>query len=232
MSREVQGMFAKIARRYDLANDVLSLGIHRWWRDRAVRSADIKVGQRVLDLCTGTGDQAFALARVVGQSGMVAGLDFVPDMLALAEQKSATRLNGNGAHPHFLQGDASVLPFRSELFDAVTISFGIRNVDDPLACLKEIYRVLRPGGRVMVLEFGRPRAPGFAQIYNLYSRYVMPQLGGALTGNRAAYEYLPRTAKAFPDGFDFLELLRRANFQCLEFKPLLSGLAYIYCAQR
>ena len=102
MSREVQGMFAKIARRYDLANDVLSLGIHRWWRDRAVRSADIKVGQRVLDLCTGTGDQAFALARVVGQSGMVAGLDFVPDMLALAEQKSATRLNGNGAHPHFL----------------------------------------------------------------------------------------------------------------------------------
>jgi len=230
LSREVQSMFGRIAERYDLTNDVLSLGIHRAWRKVAVRFVGVSEGERVLDLCTGTGDQAFALAQQVGRSGWVAGLDFVPRMLELAQLKDRGRVPV--LQIPFIQGDATSLPFGDEQFDLVTISFGIRNVDDPLLCLQEILRVLRPGGRVMVLEFGRPQAPIFGRIYELYSKFVMPILGGVLTGDRSAYEYLPKTAAAFPDGFDFIELLRQANFRCLRFKPLMSGLAYVYSANR
>lgn len=228
MSEAVQRMFAGIARRYDLTNDVLSFGTHRLWRKQLLARAALPPRGRVLDLCTGTGDLAFAAASAVGGRGSVVGVDFVRPMLELAKLKSRRRA-GNVA---FLQGDAMALPFASASFDAVTVSFGIRNVDDPVACLQGINRVLRPGGKVVVLEFGRPRLPLFAQLYRLYSKYVMPLIGGLLTGDRAAYRYLPETASRFPDGQDFIELLRQADFSCSRVLPFMSGLAYGYIAER
>lgn len=239
-------MFSRIAARYDLANDVLSAGIHRRWRRAAVRLGQIPAGARVLDLCTGTGDQSAILAEAVGRQGLVIGLDFVLPMLRIAAKKyvslAAVDLTDNTAEKRvgatdrasiaFVNGDALALPFADQTFDVATISFGIRNVDNPLNCLVEINRVLRPGGRLIVLEFGRPELIGLRELYRLYGKWVMPNLGGFLTRDRSAYEYLPRTAAAFPDAFDFLELMRRANFKCLRFKRFMSGIAFAYFAER
>ena len=221
-------MFASIARRYDLANDVLSFGVHRLWRRKLVRMAALRPDSRVLDLCTGTGDLAFALSRGLHTSGRVYGLDFVAGMIELAsEKKRSTQIS---APVYFFRGDAMTLPFADRSFDAVTISFGIRNVDNVVECLREIERVLVPGGKALILEFGQPTIPLFREAYNLYSAHVMPLLGKLLTGNRAAYEYLPRTSKAFPAGESFLELMRAANFSSASASSLFGGVAYIYTA--
>jgi demethylmenaquinone methyltransferase/2-methoxy-6-polyprenyl-1,4-benzoquinol methylase len=226
-------MFASIAQRYDKANDVLSLGIHRLWRRKAVALAGIKESQSVLDLCCGTGDFAFASAAVVGTSGRVVGLDFVAEMLELANEKQdTTHRVESSATVRFMQGDAQRLPFEDGEFDAVTIGFGIRNVDDPSACLAEIRRVLKPSGVAVILEFGQPTLPIFAQCFQLYSKYLMPKIGALLTGNQEAYEYLPETSKSFPRAKAFLDLMEKQNFKNLEMKPLLSGLAYIYLGRR
>ncbi len=234
MSREVQQMFSRIAGRYDLANDVLSMGIHRLWRKQAVKLSGVRAGARVLDLCTGTGDQSFILAKHVGSAGVVIGLDFVMPMLSIASHKQRTSadLLANGASISFVHGDAMRLPFDNSVFDVVTISFGIRNVGSAVGCLMEINRVLKPGGRLMVLEFGRPQVGSFNWIYSLYGKWLMPRLGGFVTKDRAAYEYLPKTAAVFPDGFDFLELMRLANFKCLQFRAFLTGVAFAYTGDR
>lgn len=230
MSTQVHEMFSSIAPRYDRANDVLSFGLHRLWRDRALKAGGVTAGNTVIDLCTGTGDVAFAAGRLVGPTGKVFGLDFVLPMLELAATKrSRMQLP---CDVQFLQGDAMSIPFPDASADNVTVSFGIRNVDDPQHCLKEMFRVLRPGGAAIVIEFGKPRLPVFREVYNLYCRYVMPIIGGMLTGNRAAYEYLPRTSKAFPAGEEFAQLMRNSGFPDPQIKPLLTGLAYIYIGRK
>ena len=128
----------------------------------------------------------------------------------------------------FVQGDAQSLPFDDNSFDYATIGFGIRNVDSPLAALNEIRRVLKPNGKVAILEFGQPTLPGFSLAYRLYSRYLIPIIGGVLTGNRSAYEYLPKTSATFPAGAKFLQLMAEAKFYGLRFVPLFGGVAYIY----
>lgn len=224
MSAEVQRMFASIARRYDAANDVLSLGVHKGWRRAAVRACGAARGQRALDCATGTGDLALELKRAVGAEGEVVGTDFCPEMLETAPDK-AKRL---GLDVRFEVADALALPYADASFDVATIAFGIRNVDDPLRCLRELARVVKPGGRVVVLEFGQPRG-AFGALYRVYSRGVMPLVGGLLTGNRAAYEYLPRTAAAFPAGERFLDLMREAqSFSRVEAQPLMFGTAFVY----
>lgn len=224
MSAEVRSMFASIARRYDRANDVLSFGVHRAWRRAAVRASGVGPGSSVLDCATGTGDLAFAFRRVVGPGGAVVGTDFCAEMLDRAREKAAA---GGGA-VDFRVADALDLPFPEARFDTASISFGIRNVDDPVRCLAEMARVVRPGGTVVVLEFGQPRGL-FGWLYATYSRRVMPWLGGLLTGNRKAYEYLPRTAAAFPAGEGFLALMARTRaFAEVDARPLLAGLAWVY----
>ena len=224
MSAQVRDMFASIAQRYDAANEVLSLGIHRGWRREAVRLSGAGPGDRVLDCATGTGDLALSFKRAVGASGLVVGTDFCAEMLASAPVKARKA----GLEVQFEVADALALPFASGSFDIASIGFGIRNVDDPVACLREMARVVRPGGRVVVLEFGQPRG-AFGALFRLYSRSVMPAIGGALTGNRAAYEYLPRTAAAFPAGERFLALMDEAgNFASPTAHPLLAGTAYVY----
>ena len=217
-------MFASIARRYDAANEVLSLGIHRGWRRTAVRISGAAAGQRVLDCATGTGDLALEFKRAVGPTGQVIGTDFCAEMLRAAPGKAGRA----GLLVHFAIADALALPFPQGHFDAASIAFGIRNVDDPVRCLREMARVVKPGGCVIVLEFGQPKGP-FGALFRAYSRGVMPVVGGLLTGNRAAYEYLPRTAARFPAGAKFLDLMRQSRaFSAVEAHPLTFGTAFVY----
>ena len=224
MSAEVRDMFASIAPRYDAANEILSLGIHRGWRRSAVRISGAAAGQRVLDCATGTGDLAIEFKRAVGSTGEVVGTDFCAEMLRAAPGKAAR----TGVQVRFAVADALQLPVADARFDVASIAFGIRNVDDPVRCLREMARVVKPGGCVIVLEFGQPKGP-FGALFRAYSRGVMPLVGGLLTGNRAAYEYLPRTAAAFPAGTRFLELMRQAGaFKAFEAHPLTFGTAFVY----
>jgi demethylmenaquinone methyltransferase / 2-methoxy-6-polyprenyl-1,4-benzoquinol methylase len=224
VSEQVREMFASIARRYDAANEVLSLGVHRGWRRAAVRLSGVVPGDRVLDCATGTGDLALAFKRAVGPTGEVVGTDFCAEMLETAPAKARRA----GLEVRFEVADALALPYADRSFDVASIAFGIRNVDDPVRCLREMARVVRRGGRVVVLEFGQPHGP-FGALFRVYSRQVMPAIGGLLTGNRAAYEYLPRTAAAFPAGDSFLGLMDEAgSFWQRSATPLLAGTAYVY----
>lgn len=224
MSAQVREMFARISPRYDVANSVLSLGIHRLWRRRTVQLALAKPGDRVLDCASGTGDLAIAFKKAVGTSGRVVGTDFCEDMLAHAPAKAKAA----SVDVEFRVADAMQLPYPDRSFDIASIAFGIRNVDDPSRCVKEMTRVLRPGGRLVVLEFGQP-AGVFGAAFRVYARSVMPIVGGWLTGDRSAYEYLPRTAASFPSGDAFVTLMNRAApFVRVETTPLMQGLAWVY----
>lgn len=217
-------MFSGLAPRYDLANQVLSFGAHHLWRNAAVRLSGARPGWRVLDCATGTGDLAFAFEKRVGASGAVVGTDFSDSMVATAAQKGRQRQSA----VRFDVADATRLPFASASFDASSMSFGIRNVDSPIDCLTEMARVVRPGGVVVVLEFGQPTG-AFGALYRWYSRVVMPRLGGYLTGDRGAYEYLPRTAAAFAAGERFVALMHKAKaFKEVVAHPLWLGVAWAY----
>jgi len=227
MSEPVQAMFARIAPRYDAANDILSFGMHRLWRRRVVQLTQARPGQSVLDCATGTGDLALAFKAAVGAQGRVIGTDFCAPMLASAPAKARR------AHLDvtFEVADVLALPYADHSFDIASIAFGIRNVDSPAQCLREMARVVRPGGRVAVLEFGQP-VGWFRFPYAVYSRFVMPFLGGLLTGDRAAYEYLPRTAAAFPSRERFLALMDSVGvFSSARFVPLTLGIAFLYLGE-
>jgi demethylmenaquinone methyltransferase/2-methoxy-6-polyprenyl-1,4-benzoquinol methylase len=225
MSTEVRQMFSSIATRYDVTNEVLSFGIHRLWRRTAIKLSGAKPGDAVLDCATGTGDLAIAFKHTVGGDGRVVGTDFCPEMLESAPAKAVRE----GLEIEFAVADAMDLrQYADATFDVASISFGIRNVDDPVKCLKEMARVVKPGGRVVVLEFGQPRGL-FGGLFRFYSKVLMPFVGGLLTGNRAAYEYLPRTAAAFPAGEKFLELMDRSGaYRKRAAHPLTFGTAYVY----
>jgi demethylmenaquinone methyltransferase/2-methoxy-6-polyprenyl-1,4-benzoquinol methylase len=217
-------MFSSIATRYDVTNEVLSFGIHRLWRRAAVRYSGAKQGDSVLDCATGTGDLALVFKRTVGASGRVVGTDFCPEML----QSAPAKAQKEGLPVEFQVADAMALPFADATFDVASIAFGIRNVDDPVKCLKEMARVVKPGGRVVVLEFGQPTG-AFGGLFRFYSKTIMPAIGGLLTGNRAAYEYLPRTAAAFPAGERFLQLMEQAGaYRERVANPMTFGTSYVY----
>jgi demethylmenaquinone methyltransferase/2-methoxy-6-polyprenyl-1,4-benzoquinol methylase len=227
MSLEVQQMFGRIARRYDAANDLLSLGVHRFWRRAAVALSGARPGDRVLDCASGTGDLALAFERAVAPGGRVVGTDFCLGMLRLAPAKARAQGRTTG----FCAADAQALPVRAAAFDLASIAFGIRNVDDPVRCLRELARCVRPGGRVVVLEFGQPEG-AFGALYRSYATHVLPRLGGLLTGERPAYEYLPRTAGAFPAGPRFVALMDQAGcFSRSLAHPLWQGLAWVYVGE-
>ena len=211
-------MFASIATRYDRANTILSGGVHHLWRRRTVRKSGVRPGDTVLDCATGTGDLAIAFQRA---GASVTGTDFVEEMLAIARRKAPGI--------EFRQADAMALPFADDSFDLASIAFGIRNVEDPKRAVAEMARVAR---RVVVLEFGQPRG-WFAPLYRLYRRYILPRLGGAVTGDRAAYDYLESSTARFPSGEDFVAVMRAsAPFASIEFDPLTFGIAYLYIATR
>ena len=217
-------MFADIADDYDRINSILSFGVHHIWRDRTVRASGAGPGDRVLDCATGTGDLAIEFKKKVGSEGYVLGTDFCKEMIELAPEKAASE----ELEVDFEVADAMDLPYDDDRFDISSIAFGIRNVDDPVMALKEMARVVRPGGRVVVLEFGQPR--GILKYpYELYSQYIMPAIGGLISGNREAYTYLPRTSAKFPAGDRFIDLMEQADcFSETRFEKLTAGIAYIY----
>jgi demethylmenaquinone methyltransferase/2-methoxy-6-polyprenyl-1,4-benzoquinol methylase len=224
MSKEVKDMFASIAPKYDTANSILSLGIHHVWRNKTVELSGAKTGSRVLDCATGTGDLALAFKKTVGDSGYVLGTDFCTEMMETAPAKSAKKQ----LHVDFEVADAMNLQYDDKSFDIASISFGIRNVDNPIIALSEMARVVKSGGTIVVLEFGQPNGL-FGSFYSWYSKYIIPYIGGILTGNADAYRYLPKTAAIFPCREEFTDLMLKTGYiESATFYSLTFGIAFLY----
>lgn len=229
----VRQMFAEIAPRYDLMNHVLSLGIDIRWRKRVVRELKLTSRQPILDCCTGTGDLALLLASAYGGSIEVIGTDFCLPMLQLAQMKHAKRYAQLPVK--FIEADTQSLPFGDSSFQAVTIAFGLRNVQDTNRGLREMVRVCAPGGQIAVLEFSQPTLPGLKQLYKSYFQYVLPRVGQAVArNNSAAYEYLPSSVEQFPSGEALAVLMREAGIADVRIVPLSLGVASLYlgCAEK
>jgi demethylmenaquinone methyltransferase / 2-methoxy-6-polyprenyl-1,4-benzoquinol methylase len=224
MSEEVRQMFSQLAQGYDRTNSILSLGIHHLWRNKTVRLSGVKPGQDVLDCATGTGDLALAFKEVVGQSGTVYGTDFCAEMLEEASQKAQAR----GLDVVWELQDAMNLTYADDRFDVASISFGIRNTDDPAQTLSSMARVVRPGGCVAVLEFGQPTGL-MKPLFSAYSQFVLPALGGMLTGEPAAYRYLHETSSTFPCRDEFVAIMESTGrFSECAYVPCTQGIAYLY----
>jgi demethylmenaquinone methyltransferase/2-methoxy-6-polyprenyl-1,4-benzoquinol methylase len=227
-------MFDAIAPRYDLLNRVLSAGIDRRWRKRAIASLGLSGSEVLLDVCTGTADVALE-ARAGGQeesagAARVVGIDFAAAMLGHGLKK--VRAAGQDRRIALIQGDATQLPVRDGSADAVTIAFGIRNVQRPELACAEMARALRPGGRLAILEFGVPRIPGIRTLYLWYFKYLLPLVGRTVSGHDAAYSYLPASVGTFPPPPEFVTILRHAGFTDVEAVPLTFGIVYLYTGRR
>ena len=208
-------MFDRIARRYDLVNTVLSAGTDSGWRRRAARATRLASGGSAVDVACGSGKLTVQLARIAGPHGRVVGLDFSPQMLEVARRD----------HPgiEFIEGDALALPFDDSSFDASTIAFGLRNLADPVAGLREMLRVVREGGRAVVLEFVRPPKGPVGSAYRLYLRSVLPAIGGALSGQRSAYRYLSDTVDSYRTPDELRAMAAAAGWAQVRYEGLTLG---------
>jgi demethylmenaquinone methyltransferase / 2-methoxy-6-polyprenyl-1,4-benzoquinol methylase len=227
----VNSMFARIAHRYDVANRCLSGGIDLWWRRKLVAAVRRVRPRTVLDLATGSGDVAFALARGLAPDTTILGMDFCQPMLDEAETKKAAADGARYARVRFQPGDGMALPLADASFDAVTIAFGLRNMADRHQALGEMQRVLRPGGSLFVLEFSQPYA-WFRPCYLFYLRRVLPRLAQALTGDRAAYVYLNETIEEFPGRQRLAQEIAAAGFASVRARALTFGIAALHEAAR
>jgi demethylmenaquinone methyltransferase/2-methoxy-6-polyprenyl-1,4-benzoquinol methylase len=216
-------MFDRIAGRYDLLNSVMTAGLHHSWRVRAADRAEVGPGDSVLDVCCGTGDLAFELAGRVAPGGHVVGCDFSEQMLDLAREKAAAR----GAAVRFEWADALQLPYDAGRFDAVTVGFGVRNFADRDRGLREMARVLKPGGRLVVLEFTEPTRPPFSTFYSLWFDRIVPVLG-RLTPNPDAYSYLAESVRGFPDPQGLAAKMDAAGFEQIRWLLTAGGILAIH----
>jgi len=226
----VKSMFGRIAPRYDLTNRVLSVGIDIHWRERLVEAVRQGKPQRVLDLATGSGDVAFALCKGLPPGTSVLGMDFSEPMLEEARAK-LQRLPGPPPAVEFKQGDAVNLPLPDQGFDAVTIAFGLRNMGDRPRCLGEVLRVLKPGGRLHVLEFSQPR-PWLHPLYTFHLRHIAPRIAALLTGDRGAYEYLATSIGAFPGLEGLSREIEAAGFTQVTGRAMTFGIVALHCGVR
>jgi demethylmenaquinone methyltransferase/2-methoxy-6-polyprenyl-1,4-benzoquinol methylase len=226
----IAGMFDAIADRYDFLNHLLSAGIDRRWRRLAIRSLALSGHERVLDLCTGTADLAIASVSARPGAARVVGVDFAAAMLEVGQKKLR--------HGHLqdritlVRGDAARIPVGDSTVDAITISFGIRNVEDTAAACREMRRVLRPGGRVAILEFAIPATPAVRALYLWYFNHVLPRIGRIVSRHNAAYGYLPASVGAFASPTEFVTILRHGGFVDIAAVPLTCGIVFLYTARR
>ena len=227
---KISGMFDAIAGRYDLLNTVLSGGLDRYWRRRAIATLQLTGRERLLDVCTGTADVAIGAARQTAGAARVVGIDFSGAMLTHGLDK--VRHAALGARVSLVRGDAMSLPVASGSVDAATIAFGIRNVQQPDVACRELQRVLRPGGRLAILEFGLPVIPAVRPLYLWYFNHVLPRIGRAVSKHDAAYSYLPESVGTFQFGEDFARILRETGFSQVCHKPLALGIVYLYTGQK
>ena len=233
----IAGMFDAIAPRYDLLNHLLSAGIDRRWRARAIRSLGLTGRETLLDVCTGTADMALHARRSLGGGGSgppaaarVVGVDFAGAMLSVGLRK--IQAAGEAGRIALVRGDAARLPVGDDSVDAATVAFGIRNVERPDLACAEMARVMRRGGRLAILEFGVPRVPGVSTLYLWYFKYLLPAVGRMVSGHTAAYSYLPASVGSFPAPREFMAILERAGFAHVQADPLTFGIVYLYTAVR
>lgn len=227
--RGVRQMFDNIAPRYDLLNRLLSFGIDRRWRRFAVAQLRVPKGGHVLDIATGTCDVALEVARSTHESVTIVGEDFTQGMLVHGQEKLA--LSPLGQRILLVNAPCESIPHPDRTFDAITIAFGVRNVVDRQAGLNEMFRVLKPGGRVVVLEFSTPRSRLFRNIYHFYFRRLLPAIGGMLS-QRSAYQYLPDSVIEFPSQEQFLQMMASAGFGSLQYHDLTFGISTVYVGDK
>jgi demethylmenaquinone methyltransferase/2-methoxy-6-polyprenyl-1,4-benzoquinol methylase len=222
----VRGVFDSVAPRYDLMNDVMSFGLHRLWKRFAIGQTGLRKGQAALDVAAGSGDLSALLARRVGATGRVVVTDVNARMLAHGRDRLLDRgIAGNVA---FIEADAEALPFASSTFHCVTIGFGLRNVTDKAAALASMYRVLKPGGRLVVLEFSKPHLGVLEPVYEAYSFQILPRLGEWLAGDAAAYRYLAESIRRHPDQAELKALMEAQGFERCEHYNLSAGIVALH----
>lgn len=225
---QVANMFNNISNRYDFLNHFLSLGIDILWRKRAIRKLRDLKPKSVLDIATGTGD--FALEALKLNPEKIVGVDISEGMLNVGRQKIAKRNLEDKIE--LLSGDSENLPFEDNFFDAVIVSFGVRNFENLEKGLSEMYRVIRPGGRVVILEFSKPQRFPFRQIYNFYFKLILPKLGKFFSGDNSAYTYLPESVQEFPHGKEFENILSKVGFKGNKCYPQTLGISSIYTGEK
>jgi len=227
--QQVAEMFDKIAFRYDFLNRFLSGGIDVYWRKRAIKELSDLKPQSILDVATGTGDLAIMAYKYL-KPVHITGIDISEGMLELGRKKIAKQMLNN--HIELKAGDSETINFSSDAFDAVTVAFGVRNFENLRKGLSEMLRVLKPGGKLVVLEFSKPTQKGFKGLYHLYMNWVAPSIGKIVSQNRDAYQYLNDSVKAFPEGKDFVTILNETGYTGTYFKTLSLGICTIYCGRK
>ncbi len=225
---QVARMFDSISHRYDFLNHFLSLGIDKGWRKKAITLLKQAQPKILLDVATGTGD--FAIQALSLKPDKIIGVDISAGMLDVGRKKMNKR--GIAHIIEMIQADSENLPFEQNKFDAVTVAFGVRNFENLEKGLKEILRVMKPGALLAILEFSRPKRFPFKQGYNFYFKTILPKIGSWISRDKAAYTYLPESVEAFPDGEDFLAILKEIGFKNVSCKPLTFGISSIYIAQK
>ncbi len=226
----VRGVFDSVAGRYDLMNDIMSVGLHRIWKRLTVAKSGLRPGQVALDVAAGSGDLSLGLARQVGPGGTVIVTDINARMLALGRDRLIDA--GQVGNVHYVQADAEQLPFKSGTFDCVSIGFGLRNVTDKEAALASLLRVLKPGGRLLVLEFSRPRLKFLDPLYDFYSLKVLPRIGELILGDAGSYRYLAESIRRHPDQDALKELMVRQGFERCEYFNFSGGIVALHLGYR
>lgn len=222
----VAGVFHSVAGKYDLMNDVMSFGIHRLWKRYTIDCSGVRPGQKVLDLAGGTGDLAAKFARIVGPTGEVVLADINDSMLRVGRDK--LRDMGIVNNVSYVQADAEKLPFDDNTFDLITIAFGLRNVTDKDAALRSMLRVLKPGGRLLVLEFSKPEVEMLSKAYDLYSFHVMPRMGEFIARDKDSYQYLAESIRMHPDQETLKGMMEDAGFENVEYHNLTGGIVALH----
>ena len=225
---QIAAMFNSISGKYDFLNHFLSLGIDILWRKRAVRLLKKHQPKLILDIATGTGD--FAIDALSLNPEKIIGVDISEGMLSVGREKLIKKNLTDKIE--LISGDSEFLPFKDNFFDAVIVSFGVRNFENLEKGLSDMLRVLKPGGKVVILEFSKPKSFPFKQIYQFYFQWILPKIGKLISKNHAAYTYLPDSVEAFPDGDDFLNILNKIGFQKNQCTPLTLGISSIYSGSK
>jgi demethylmenaquinone methyltransferase/2-methoxy-6-polyprenyl-1,4-benzoquinol methylase len=227
---KIQQMFDDIAPSYDQLNHLMSLGIDRIWRRKALKEIVDGTQQQILDVACGTGDSTIAIAKAMTPGGKVTGIDISTGMMEPLMRKAAHE----GVHDRIKlqQADALSMPFKANSFDRVTCAFGIRNFEDKGKGLEEFLRVLKPGGKAVILELGIPEKTFVRKLYNIYFRHILPIIGGLISGNRAAYRYLPESVYAFPSAPTFCNMMRAAGFRNVHHRPFTFGMCRLFVGEK